>query len=190
MANEEQKDKLLNHEYDGIRELDNHMPRWWVLGFYLTIAFGVGYFIYYQYAGGASQLQEYEAELAASPKKKAEAKAVDTGLKPLTDAASLAEGEKLFVAQTCAACHNANLGGLVGPNLTDEFWIHGCDLATVMGNVRTGFPQKGMLPFGNGKPLQDGDLQKLVSYIFSKRGTNPAGAKAIDPAREKKCVGK
>jgi cytochrome c oxidase cbb3-type subunit 3 len=192
MANKnDDKDKLLDHEYDGIRELDNHMPRWWVLGFYFTIAFSVVYMIYYHIAGGPSSDQEYQAEMAASPQKaQATVAVVDAGLKPLTDAASLAAGEKLYVAQTCSACHNANLGGLVGPNLTDDYWIHGCDYATVMNNVKKGFQQKGMMPYGNGKPLQDNELQQLVSYIFSKRGSNPPGAKAIDPEREKKCAAK
>jgi cytochrome c oxidase cbb3-type subunit 3 len=192
MANKnDDKDKLLDHEYDGIRELDNHMPRWWVLGFYFTIAFSVVYMIYYHVAGGPSSDQEYQAEMAASPQKaQATVAVVDAGLKPLTDAASLAAGEKLYVAQTCSACHNANLGGLVGPNLTDDYWIHGCDYATVMNNVKKGFQQKGMMPYGNGKPLQDNELQQLVSYIFSKRGSNPPGAKAIDPEREKKCTAK
>ena len=190
--NREEKDKLLAHEYDGIRELDNHMPRWWVLGFYFTIVFAIGYMVYYHMAGGPSSLQEYEAEMAALPQKPGAAATpvADTGLKPLTDAAALAAGEKLYVAQTCSACHNANLGGLVGPNLTDEFWIHGCDYTTVMANVKKGFQQKGMMPYGNGKPIDETGLQQLVSYIFSKKGSNPAGAKAIDPEREKKCAAK
>lgn len=189
--NNDEKDKLLDHEYDGIRELDNHMPRWWVLGFYFTIAFSVVYMIYYHIAGGPSSDQEYQAEMAASPQKAATAAVVtDTSLKPLTDAASLAAGEKLYVAQTCVACHQANLGGLVGPNLTDDYWIHGCDYTTVMNNIKKGFQQKGMMPYGNGKVLQESELQQLVSYVFSKRGSNPPGAKAIDPEREKKCVAK
>lgn len=189
--NDDEKDKLLDHEYDGIRELDNHMPRWWVLGFYFTIAFGLVYMVYYHMAGGPSSDQEYQAEMAGSPQKPATTFAVvDSGLKPLTDAASLAAGEKLYVSQTCSACHSANLGGLVGPNLTDDFWIHGCDYGTVMNNVKKGFQQKGMMPYGNGKPMQDTELQQLVSYIFSKRGSNPPGAKAIDPEREKKCAAK
>lgn len=185
------KDKLLDHEYDGIRELDNHMPRWWVLGFYATIVFAIGYMVYFHMAGGPSSQQEYEAEMAAASGKPVAATTVAVkGLAPLVDAAALAAGEKLYVAQTCSACHNANLGGLVGPNLTDEFWMHGCDFTTVMASVRKGFQQKGMMPYGNGKPLQDLELQQLVSYIFSKRGSNPAGAKAIDPEREKKCAAK
>jgi len=193
MANKnDEKDKLLDHEYDGIRELDNHMPRWWVLGFYFTIVFAIGYMVYYHMAGGPSSDKEYQMEMAGTPQKPGAVAApvADTGLKPLTDAASLAAGEKLYAAQTCAACHSPSLGGLVGPNLTDEFWMHGCDFTTVMGNVRKGFQQKGMMPFGNGKPLQDTELQQLVSYIFSKRGSNPPGAKAIDAEREKKCAAK
>lgn len=188
--NKDEKDKLLDHEYDGIRELDNHMPRWWVLGFYFTIAFAAVYLVYYHMAGGPSSQQEYEAELKDAGRTTTGAAVVPaagTGLKVLTDAASLAAGEKLFVAQTCSACHQANLAGLVGPNLTDEYWMHGCDFTTVVSNIRKGFQQKGMMPYGNGKPMGDEDLQKLVSYIFSKAGSNPAGAKAIDPEREKKC---
>jgi len=187
----DEKDKLMDHEYDGIRELDNHMPRWWVLGFYFTIAFAAVYLVYYHFAGGPLSGKEYELEMAAAaPKAQQKAAVADTGLKPLTDGASLATGEKLFVSQTCSACHNANLGGLVGPNLTDDYWMHGCDYATVMANVSKGFTQKGMMPFGNGKPLAEAELQQLVSFIFSKKGTNPAGAKAIDPDREKKCAPK
>ncbi|MBL8035359.1 MAG: c-type cytochrome [Leptospiraceae bacterium] len=184
----DEKDKLLDHEYDGIRELDNHMPRWWVLGFYFTIAFGLVYMVYYHMAGGPSSDKEYQMEMAAAGGK--QVVAVETSLKPVTDAASLAAGEKLYTAQTCAACHSPNLGGLVGPNLTDDFWIHGCDFSAVMGNIKKGFQQKGMMPYGNGKPLSDSELQQLVSYIFSKRGSNPPGAKAIDPEREKKCAAK
>jgi cytochrome c oxidase cbb3-type subunit III len=188
-----ENDKLMDHEYDGIRELDNHMPRWWVLGFYFTIVFAIGYMVYYHFAGGPLSVKEYEMEMAAATPQKPQQTAVAevaAGLKPVTDAASLAAGEKLFVSQTCSACHSANLGGLVGPNLTDEFWMHGCDLKTVMANVSKGFQQKGMMPFGNGKPLAETELLQLVSYIFSKQGSNPANAKAIDPEREKKCAAK
>ncbi len=190
MANKnDEKDKLLDHEYDGIRELDNHMPRWWVLGFYFTIVFGLAYMVYYHMAGGPSSDQEYQAEMAAAGTV-SKTVTVDTTLKPLTDAASLAAGEKLYVAQACVGCHGAALGGMVGPNLTDEFWIHGCDYPGVIANVKKGFPEKGMRPYGNDRPLQDNELQQLVSYVFSKRGSNPPGAKAIDPEREKKCAAK
>jgi cytochrome c oxidase cbb3-type subunit III len=186
--NDDEQGKLLDHEYDGIRELDNHMPRWWVLGFYFTMVFAAVYLVYYHFAGGPLPAKEYEMEMAAAAPQKIETGApVVASLKPLTDAASIAAGEKLFVAQTCSACHSANLGGLVGPNLTDAYWIHGCDYNVVMTNVKKGFQQKGMMPYGNGKALQDLELQQLVSYVFSKLGSNPPNAKAIDPEREKKC---
>jgi len=191
MDKKPENENLMDHEYDGIRELDNHMPRWWVLGFYFTIIFALGYMIYYHMAGGALSDKEYEAEIAtASPQKTEKVPLADNKLKPLTDAAAIAAGEKLFVSQTCSACHSANLGGLVGPNLTDEFWIHGCDYSVVMANVAKGFTQKGMMPFGNGKPLAEPELQQLVSYIFSKQGSKPVPAKAIDAEREKKCAPK
>lgn len=140
--------------------------------------------------GGPTQEQEYEMEIAAAPKAVKQDIVTDTALKPLTDAASIDAGGKLFVAHTCSACHSANLGGLVGPNLTDEFWIHGCDYKAVMTNVSTGFPQKGMMPYGNSKPMNQIELQQLVSFIFSKKGSNPTPAKAIDKVREVKCVAK
>ncbi|MCX7634035.1 MAG: c-type cytochrome [Turneriella sp.] len=188
MAQQDDKEKLFDHEYDGIRELDNPMPRWWVLGFYFTIAFSVVYLIYYHIAGGPSSDEEYRREMAAAQKVAPQATAVHSTLQILTEPAALAAGEKLYTAQTCSACHSPTLGGLVGPNLTDDFWIHGCDFATVMENIRKGFPQKGMMPYGNGKPLKPEELQQLVSYIFSKRGSNPPNPKPIDPEREKKCV--
>ncbi|HRP69434.1 MAG TPA: cbb3-type cytochrome c oxidase N-terminal domain-containing protein [Turneriella sp.] len=186
-----EEEKLMEHEYDGIRELDNHMPRWYVLALYASFIFCVGYLIYYHVMGGPTQEQEYEMEMAAAPKMvKPAAVATDAAAKPLTDAASLKAGQDLFKSHTCFACHKDDMGGMVGPNLTDEFWMHGCDYATVITNVSTGFPQKGMPPFGNGTPMNETQLQQIVSYIFSKRGTNPAGAKAIDKVREVKCVAK
>lgn len=186
--NQDEKDKLLDHSYDGIQELDNHMPRWWVIGFYVSIAFAFVYMFYYHFAGGPLQIQEYENEIAAAKATSShQTQAASSDLKPLTDKVSLAEGEKIFAAHTCSACHSPTLGGLVGPNLTDDFWMHGCDFTTVMGNIKKGFAQKGMLPYGNGKPMEEIELQKLVSYIFSKHGSKPAGAKAIDPVREVKC---
>ncbi len=187
--NEQDKDKLLDHEYDGIRELDNHMPRWWILGFYFTIAFSVVYIIYYHFAGGPSSAQEYEAEMAAAPKRTTPE--TDTtggsGITLLTDAESLKAGEALYIAQACIGCHKPDLGGSVGPNLTDDYWIHGCKPEEVAASIKSGFPEKGMTPYGNNQPLSAEKMQQLVSYIFSKKGSKPVGAKPIDPAREKLC---
>lgn len=188
---DDEKDVLLDHEYDGIRELDNHMPRWWILGFYFTIAFSVVYMAYYHVFGGPSDIDEYNAELAAA---EATAKpAHQTGpsmdystLTALTDEASLAKGKAVY-GTICFACHGANGEGMVGPNLTDAFSVHGCDLASIIISTKTGFPELGMPPHGGGKVLNDEELHQLASYILSLYGTNPPNAKPIDPAREIAC---
>ncbi|MCC7010107.1 MAG: c-type cytochrome [Acidobacteria bacterium] len=110
-------------------------------------------------------------------------------LKPLTDAASLAQGRALYEGQTymCANCHRPDLGGLVGPNLVDDFWTSGCSVTDVMTATEKGFPARGMMPFGSGKPMTSQQLHQLASYILSKRGSAPANAKTHDPARDKPC---
>ena len=107
----------------------------------------------------------------------------------LTDPAALAKGQEIFEGPTnlCWTCHRKDLGGLIGPNLTDNLWRHGCDAATVTQNVRTGFPVLGMLPYGSGKPLSDDELLQVVSYVFSKRGSNPVNPKAVDPKLDQPC---
>lgn len=110
-------------------------------------------------------------------------------LKPLTDAKSLAAGKAIFEspASMCTTCHRPDLGGLVGPNLTDADWLHGCGATDIVKSIRTGYPDKGMVPFGGGKKLSDAELLQLASYILSKRGSNPAAPKAKDPVRDKAC---
>jgi cytochrome c oxidase cbb3-type subunit 3 len=191
----QKKDELLDHEYDGIREFDNALPRWWLYGFYFTIAFGVVYAINYHVLptplwGKPGMVAEYEAEVAdaerlAASRPKAAGPVVAA---VLTDAESLEEGKEIYEgANLCAACHREDMGGLVGPNLTDDLWIHGCSPAELVKNVATGFPTQGMLPYGSGTALSDEQLLQVVSYILSKKGTNPPDPRAVDPAREKAC---
>lgn len=108
---------------------------------------------------------------------------------PLTDADSLSKGKAIFDSMTsmCFTCHKNDLGGLVGPNLTDGFWIHGCGFADIVKNIQTGFPDKGMQPFGSGTPLTPVQVRQVASYVVSKKGSNPPGAKPIDATREKAC---
>jgi len=192
----DKKDELLNHEYDGIREFDNALPKWWLYGFYFTIIFGIVYAINYHALptplwGKPGQIAEYEAEvaeaalLAASRPKAAGPSSTAVAL---TDADSLAKGKAIYEgANLCAACHRDDLGGLVGPNLADDLWIHGCTPADLMKNVATGFPTLGMLPYGSGTALNDEELLQVVSYILSRQGSNPADARPVDPEREKAC---
>src|SRR5581483_9698098 len=156
-------DELLSHEADGIREFDNALPRWWLYGFYFTIAFAAVYLVNYHLLakpvfGAASIQAEYQEDVARATRMNAGRG--DTPGRPvaaLNDRDSLEKGRAIFEGpdNTCFACHRADLGGLVGPNLTDDFWLHGCTAADLVHDVKTGFPQKGMLPFGTGKHLSD-----------------------------------
>jgi len=190
------KDELLSHEYDGIREFDNALPRWWLYGFYFTIVFGVAYAINYHVLptplwGKPGMVAEYEAEVEVATRRAANrpaAAGAPAVLVALTDADSLAKGREIYEgANLCHACHRKDLGGMVGPNLTDDLWIHGCTPAELVKNIATGFPPQGMLPYGSGTRLSDQQLLQVVSYILSKRGSHPPEPRAAAPDREKAC---
>ena len=194
---EDEKDKLmLDHTYDGIQELNNPLPRWWLYGFYFCIVFAVAYLLYYHVLGwGPTAKQEYQQEMAYAQThyKDVQEKTADNSnvnldekhYEVLTDAASLQAGDKLFHS-VCFACHGAQGQGMVGPNLTDEYWIHGDKISQIMKNITTGFPDKGMPPFGGGKTLNEKQLQDLASYIISLQGSNPPNPKPADLTRAKK----
>jgi cytochrome c oxidase cbb3-type subunit III len=188
-----EKDKLLDHDADGIREFDNDLPLWWLFGFIFTVAFSAVYLIQYHLAYGPSSKDEYEAEVASYNKAKEPAggapqPAQMAELKPLTDEKDLMAGKAIFEGSTnmCATCHRPDLGGMVGPNLADEFWIHGGDFKSVVQSIKTGYPDKGMMPYGSGAKLSDAQVIQLASYIKSRFGSNPPNPKAIDPQREVK----
>ena len=175
---------LLDHEVDGIRELDNKLPRWWVLLFYGTIVFAAIYLWYYHvyshFRPGAVKLSaaEYEAEMAVGNLLKSNAmarfEADINNLQPSKDGAVLASGKQTFV-RLCAPCHRADGGGLVGPNLTDDYWIHG---PLFVDNVRTiwnGVPEKGMITWKN--YLKPKEVFEVASYIYTLRGTHPPNPK-------------
>lgn len=189
------RDELLAHDADGIREFDNALPKWWLYGFYCTMVFAVAYFTNYHVlstplVGRSRLVTEYEDDVArhmASQPKPSPDGAV--AIVALTDEQSLEKGREIFQGPTnvCFSCHRADLGGLVGPNLTDDYWLHGCTPAALVANVKSGFPTKGMLPFGTGQKLSDEQVVQVVSYVLSKRGSNPAGPKPIDPDRDQVC---
>jgi len=190
------RDQLLDHEYDGIRELDNALPRWWLYGFYFTIAWGVVYFVNYHMLptplfGAPSIVAEYDAEVAAAalagPPAGPGSPAVDVVVR--TDAEAIARGEEIFNSPTsaCYACHRPDLGGLIGPNLTDEYWLHGCAPAQLVANVTTGFPERGMQPYGTGIRLTDDQVIDVVSFVLSKAGSNPPDPKSVDVERAVLC---
>ena len=188
-------DRLLGHEADGIREFDNALPRWWLYGFYFTIAFAAAYLVNYHVlstplVGRKTLVADYVAEMEDAAKLAASRPAGAGHNVALTDGPSLAAGEAIFMGDRnlCHTCHRKDLGGLVGPNLTDNNWMHGCAVDEMMQNVIAGFPTKGMLPFGSTQRLTDTELLQVVSFVISKRGSNPNNPKAIDPERDTSCT--
>ena len=177
--NDSQDPLLLDHEADGIRELDNKLPRWWVWLFYFTIAFAVFYLLYYHLLGvGSLQAAEYSREMDRGEKLKNTALAAFeqklASLQPLTDPAVLAKGQQTFKT-LCAPCHREDGGGLVGPNLTDDYWIHGPQFSDNLKTIWNGVPEKGMVSWKG--VLQPNDIHTVASYIYTLRGTKPPNPK-------------
>jgi cytochrome c oxidase cbb3-type subunit 3 len=180
VAIEKEQDIMLDHDYDGIQELDNSLPPWWKYGFYLTIVVGVVYIYYYHMGGnGPSSYQEYVAEVEKGEADKAAYLAkssgnVDENTVKMLDEAGIASGATIFQT-ACAACHAKDGGGGVGPNLTDEYWLHGGSLSDVFKSIKYGWPDKGMKSWKDDfSPKQ---IAELTSYIKSIKGTKPAAPK-------------
>lgn len=181
VGSKEEKDLMIDHSYDGIVELDNHMPPWLANVFLITIGFGVIYFTYYIVLGlGSTQLQEYETEqrLAAiqlDAFKATQVSNIDENSVVYDEsAAALAAGRNIFAAN-CVACHAQDGGGGVGPNLTDDYWLHGHTIKDVFTVTKYGVPAKGMIPWGD--QLSPEEMQQVASYILSLKGTVPANPK-------------
>jgi len=175
---------ILDHNYDGIRELDNNLPTWWVYGFYATIIFAAVYLLRYHVFEGPTQEEEYLREVAAAQVEIEEYRKTAKGLVDastvvmLTDAADLDAGKSIFESN-CVACHRADGGGGIGPNLTDNYWILGGSLSNIYEVISEGGrPGKGMIAWKNDlKPLQ---IAQVASYIMTLQGTNPPDAKAAE----------
>jgi cytochrome c oxidase cbb3-type subunit III len=170
---------LLDHDYDGIRELDNKLPRWWVWLFNLCIVFGVIYFGYYHVLGkGNLMAAQYQAEMKIGDqlKLKAVKEFEDSmaSLQPATDPAVLAAGKDTF-GMLCAPCHRPDAGGLVGPNLTDDYWIHGSNFVDNLKVIWNGVPSKGMVTWKG--TLKPSTIHAVGSYIYTLRGTHPPNPK-------------
>ncbi len=175
---------LLDHEVDGIRELDNKLPRWWVWLFYLTIIFAVFYFSYYHvFAKGdlatkGQMAAEYQAEMKIGEALKGAAmtkfEATMASLQPSKDAEVVARGKKTFDT-LCAPCHRPDGGGLVGPNLTDDYWIHGSNFVDSVTTIWNGVPAKGMITWKN--TLKPQEVSEVASFIYTLRGTKPPNPK-------------
>ena len=171
---------IAGHDYDGIQELDNGAPFWWQLFFYLSIAFGFIYYAYYEFGTGASSDARLKQELSDVLKLQAQNEGVvpsDPEFQKLAGVAATLESGKTVFTKNCASCHAADGGGLIGPNLTDQFWIHGKgtygDLYQV---ISGGVADKGMPSWK--ALLGKDDLLQVVVFVKSLQGTYPLVAKA------------
>jgi len=177
--NDPQEPLLLDHEADGIKELDNNLPRWWVWLFNLTIVFAAAYLGYYHVIrAGDLQVVEYQKEWKRGEEIKSAAlakfEATLGTLEPSKDAALLARGRQTFVTM-CAPCHRPDGGGLVGPNLCDDYWIHGSNFVDNVKTIVNGVPEKGMLTWKG--VLKPDEVHAVASYIYTLRGTTPPNPK-------------
>ncbi|HSP87420.1 MAG TPA: cbb3-type cytochrome c oxidase N-terminal domain-containing protein [Ignavibacteriaceae bacterium] len=177
---EKEKDILLDHDYDGIKELDNRIPPWFNYLFLVTILFAVYYMIDYHILGtGLLPKQEYEEEIRIAAVEREQlinsgAFLNENSVTLLSDETSLLSGKDIF-KKNCIPCHGENGQGTVGPNLTDEYWIHGSGIRNVFTTIKYGVQAKGMVSWqGTLNPTQ---IQEVASYIVSLQGTNPPNAK-------------
>ena len=179
---EDEAEIILDHNYDGIKELDNNLPPWWIYGFYASIVFAAVYLLRYHVFSGPSQIDELETELADAriaieAYKKTAKNLVDINtVTELTEAADLSAGKTIFETN-CVACHMADGGGGIGPNLTDPNWILGGDIKSVFKTVSEGGRSgKGMIAWKQQlKPLE---MAQVSSYVLTFEGTTPANPKA------------
>lgn len=182
-AIEEEHEIILDHNYDGIKELDNDLPPWWIYGFYASIIFAAIYLIKYEVLNGDNQFNELkteyaEAKIAIEEYKKTAKNLVDFNtVELLTEASDLANGKKIFDTN-CVACHKADGGGGIGPNLTDEYWVLGGGIKNVFKTISQGGRDgKGMIAWSkNG--LKPSDIAQVASYVLQFQGTTPAEPKA------------
>jgi cytochrome c oxidase cbb3-type subunit III len=177
VAIEKEEDILLDHDYDGIKELDNALPPWWKYGFYITIAIALVYILNFHVMGnGKNPTEEYAAEMESARIQKEIFEAgnkdkIDEKNVPMADAAGLARAKTIYT-EKCVACHG-NLGqGGVGPNLTDDYWLHKGSLNAIYNTLKVGYPDKGMQSWA--AQFTPKQLSQVASYIKTLKGTKPA----------------
>jgi cytochrome c oxidase cbb3-type subunit 3 len=184
MSNSRDEDRLLDHQYDEIQEYDNPTPGWWTWIFVATILWGALYFfnVIPGIGTGKGRVANYDSEMAAAKAKYGDAQApkqasvadAATVLASLHDPAALAAGKEIFTTN-CVSCHRADLGGQIGPNLTDDFWIHGNKPQEILTTISNGVPDKGMPTWS--AVLKPEQLAKAAAYVISMHGTHPAAPK-------------
>lgn len=171
-----EKDKLLTSAYDGIQEYDNDLPQWWVWLFVLTIVFAGAYSVYYYSGAGPTQEEYLAADLKSIEALRPKSASAPSGdlLALVSDSAVLEKGKGIYVAR-CAVCHVADGGGMIGPNLTDDYWLHGGTIEAVHTVIVEGVPEKGMMSWKNMIPPDE--INAVTAYVWTLRGTTPAKAK-------------
>jgi len=181
-AVEEEHEIELDHNYDGIRELDNRLPPWWVYSFYITIFFAVVYLARYHVFGDNTQAEDYIASVEQAEKEIAQWKEENKDFVNvdnvvfLEEADRLAKGEQIYISN-CVACHKLDGGGSIGPNLTDKHWILGGGIKNVFNTISEGGRSgKGMVPWKN--TLSPSEMQEVASYVLTFQGTTPEEGKA------------
>lgn len=174
-------DNALDHNYDGIIELDNALPPWWVYLFYGTILFAIGYSVYFFAYDGFSQEKELAREVETAQAQIAKFQEAngpsmdENSVILLTDATAIADGKAIY-EKNCVPCHLINGGGSVGPNFTDEYWIHGNTINNLFKTIKFGVPEKGMIPWES--QLKPEQIQHVASFILTEfGGKNVEGGK-------------
>jgi cytochrome c oxidase cbb3-type subunit 3 len=181
VAVEKEADILLDHNYDGIKELNNALPPWWKYGFIFTIAVAFIYLLNFHVLGyGKNPTEEYQEEIVKAQESKDlydsknKDKIDETNLK-MPDAAGLAAAKDIFTS-ICWTCHGKLGEGAVGPNLTDDYWLHKGSLSDIYQTIKNGYPDKGMQSWA--KNYSPKEINNLAGYIKTLRGTNPPNQKA------------
>jgi len=181
----QEKEIELDHSYDGIKELDNHLPPWWSWLFIGTVVWGVVYLFVYHFSESLPlQMQEYQTELVDAEQQAIKLKASqpqavidENSLVFTADEAIIAKGKAVFQSNNCASCHKSDGGGnAIGPNLTDQYWLHGGEIKNIFALIKNGVVEKGMPAWG--KVMSPKDVHDVTFYVMSLQGTNPPDAKA------------
>jgi len=181
----QEKDIDLGHNFDGIRELDNHLPPWWTWLFYITVAWSIVYVVVYHFSESLPlSTEEYQNEVALADQQIQKFKASqpkveidENTLQFTSDAAILEKGKKVFMDYNCGSCHKNDGGGnTIGPNLTDAYWLHGGSIKDIFVTIKNGVVEKGMPAWG--KAMSPESVRDVSFFVMSLQGTNPADAKA------------
>jgi cytochrome c oxidase cbb3-type subunit 3 len=176
-----ERDRLLEHDYDGIKEYDNPLPSWWSWIFVATIVFSLGYWGYYQIGPGPSVIADYEQEMSEQAARLAKlAPAASNGASEeslralMKDGTMMASAKEIF-ATRCVPCHGPQGQGIIGPNLTDDYWLHGSTLVAIRKTISDGVIEKGMIPWKD--QLKPAEVDAMAAYVATLQGTKPANPK-------------